>query len=95
MQGLVCQHGEAECRLNRVFACAIDQAKHQEDWFPFIACVEGKYGPEIEDSVEGCAEEAGLAYNDIKDCATGAHIFYSIHRSGAILLFYSRIIPEL
>ncbi|KAK9917853.1 hypothetical protein WJX75_008965 [Coccomyxa subellipsoidea] len=70
-EGLVCQHGEAECRLNRVFACAIDQAKHQEDWFPFIACVEGQYGPSIEDSVASCADAAGLDYGDITDCATG------------------------
>lgn len=70
-EGLVCQHGEAECRLNRVFACVIDQAKHQEDWFPFIACVEGKIGPDIEDSVESCADAAGLDYPDLRECATG------------------------
>ncbi len=72
LQGLVCQHGEAECRLNRIFACAIDQARHQETWFPFIACVEGKYGPNIEDSVESCSDAAGLDYPDLRDCATGA-----------------------
>ncbi len=55
-----------------MFACAIDQAKHQETWFPFIACVEGKYGPDIEDGVESCADAAGLDYPDLRDCAIGA-----------------------
>ena len=68
---LTCQHGPAECRLNRVLACAIDQGKQQGAWFPFVHCVEGSFGPGIEDAVEGCAEQADLDFMDIQECTTG------------------------
>jgi interferon gamma-inducible protein 30 len=73
-QGLECQHGPAECRLNRVIACAIDQASVQEAWFPFLQCLEAKFGPGMEDTVEECAEAADLDFVDIEECASGTFL---------------------
>jgi hypothetical protein len=65
-----------------VFACAIDQGKHQDAWFPFIACVEGSFGPGIESILESCAEAANLDYEEIKDCATGGTLStHHLHQS--------------
>ena len=72
MQGLECQHGPLECRLNRIFACAIDQSKTQEDYWPFVECVEGAYGDKIEGSLKGCAKDNGFNLKDLEDCASGA-----------------------
>ena len=75
MQGLECQHGPLECRLNRIFACAIDQSKTQEDYWPFVECVEGAYGDKIEGSLKGCAKDNGFNIKDLEDCASGAETF--------------------
>ncbi len=71
MQGLQCQHGPLECRLNRLFACAIDQSKTQEDYWPFVECVESNYGDKIEDSLKGCAKDNAFSLKDLEDCASG------------------------
>ena len=60
--------------MNRVIACAIDQAKQKQAvWFPFLQCLEAQFGPGIEDSVEDCAEAADLDFVDIEECASGRH----------------------
>lgn len=71
LQGLQCQHGPLECRLNRLFACAIDQSKTQEDYWPFVECVESNYGDKIETSLKGCAKDNGFSLKDLEDCASG------------------------
>ena len=71
MQGLQCQHGPEECRLNRIFGCAIDQARTWEDYWPFVECVESNYGVKIKDSLEGCAKNYGFKLKDLEDCASG------------------------
>ncbi len=75
MQGLRCQHGPEECRLNRIFGCAIDQARTWEDYWPFVECVESNYGDNIEDSLEGCAKNNGFKLKDLEDCASGDRLF--------------------
>ena len=70
-QGLKCQHGPEECRLNRIFACAIDLSKTPKEYWPFVECVEGNYGTKIEDSLQGCANDTGFKLKELEDCATG------------------------
>ena len=70
-QGLKCQHGPEECRLNRIFACAIDLSKTPKEYWPFVECVEGNYGAKIEDSLQGCANDTGFKLKELEDCATG------------------------
>ena len=71
LQGLECQHGPEECRLNRIFACAIDLSKTPRDYWPFVECVESNYGAKIEDSLEGCAKDNGFKLKDLEACASG------------------------
>ena len=71
LQGLECQHGPEECRLNRIFACAIDLSKTPKDYWPFVECVESNYGARIEDSLDSCAEDNGFKLKDLEACASG------------------------
>lgn len=71
LQGLECQHGPEECRLNRIFACAIDLSKTPKDYWPFVECVESNYGAKIEDSLDGCAKDNGFKLKDLEACASG------------------------
>lgn len=71
LQGLECQHGPEECRLNRIFACAIDLARTAKDYWPFVECVESNYGAKIEDSLDGCAKDNGFKLKDLEACASG------------------------
>ncbi|GAA0171064.1 reductase [Lithospermum erythrorhizon] len=63
-----CQHGEYECLLNTVEACAIDAWPDVNEHFPFIYCVEnlvyqGKYL-----QWETCFKTLGLDDKPIADC---------------------------
>ena len=73
LQGLACQHGPEECRLNRIFACAIDESKTPKEYWPFVECVESNYGSKIEDSLEGCATDNGFKLKDLEACASGMY----------------------
>eukprot|EP00191_Tetraselmis_sp_GSL018_P002971 CAMPEP_0177597658 /NCGR_PEP_ID=MMETSP0419_2-20121207/11842_1 /TAXON_ID=582737 /ORGANISM="Tetraselmis sp., Strain GSL018" /LENGTH=166 /DNA_ID=CAMNT_0019089869 /DNA_START=323 /DNA_END=823 /DNA_ORIENTATION=+ len=69
-----CQHGELECELNTVFACAVHLHPRVQEWFPFVACVEDNSPEEMKDSLDGCAKtpEVALDITEIKECAAGA-----------------------
>ncbi|XP_076925183.1 gamma-interferon-responsive lysosomal thiol protein-like [Bidens hawaiensis] len=65
---IVCQHGEWECLLNTVEACAIHAWPDVTDNFPFVYCVErlnheGKYT-----EWESCFETLKLDPKPVADC---------------------------
>lgn len=68
---LQCQHGELECRMNRVLNCAQSISKTHTVFWPFLLCVEQSMGSGIEGSIEGCAKEAKLDSQAIQSCAKG------------------------
>lgn len=70
-----CQHGPAECRLNRVLACAIAQAQASAaPWLPFVLCLEGTKAAKMEAAVDGCAADAGLDAAALHACADGPQV---------------------
>jgi interferon gamma-inducible protein 30 len=68
-----CQHGPAECRLDRMINCATHLHPGQAHWLPFVTCLEGAEGGAegMEGAVEGCAAKAGLDAAAIHTCAEG------------------------
>lgn len=69
-----CQHGEEECRLNKVFACLLHIYPRQKQWFPFVHCVENKSPAEMEESLEKCSlvPLPPLNIAEIRECAAGS-----------------------
>ncbi|XP_019178638.1 PREDICTED: gamma-interferon-inducible lysosomal thiol reductase-like [Ipomoea nil] len=66
---ITCQHGEYECLLNTVEACAIDAWPDLSEHFPFIYCVEnlvyeGKYT-----AWETCFANLGMDPTPVTDCS--------------------------
>ncbi|PRW60442.1 40S ribosomal S2-4 [Chlorella sorokiniana] len=66
-----CQHGAAECRLNRIINCAQQLNPSQRQWFPFVVCLQGTDRPSMESAVNGCAQDAGIDPVELRVCATG------------------------
>ncbi|KAJ0792234.1 putative gamma interferon inducible lysosomal thiol reductase GILT [Helianthus annuus] len=66
---IVCQHGEWECRLNTVEACAIN-AWPVGDHFRFIYCVESLSLHEKYSEWETCLQKLKLDPKDVNDCVT-------------------------
>jgi len=62
---VLCQHGEVECRVNKIEACAlhlnVDDVKSTTE---FVYCMEAKEGIEY----KACADSAGLDADEIKKC---------------------------
>lgn len=54
--------------------CAQDLHPKQEDWLPFVSCLEGatQHPKRMADAVERCASEAGLEAGAIQECTDGA-----------------------
>jgi hypothetical protein len=73
-QGLRCQHGPLECKINRYLNCAQElHPANQSNWFRYVACVHGNYGQEIEAKAsEACIQERGWDKQEMNDCAAGA-----------------------
>ncbi|KAJ9543554.1 hypothetical protein OSB04_023261 [Centaurea solstitialis] len=65
---ITCQHGENECLLNTVEACAINTWPDVHDHFPFIFCVERYLYYDKFDKWESCFEELSLDPKPVKDC---------------------------
>ncbi|KAF5821680.1 putative gamma interferon inducible lysosomal thiol reductase GILT [Helianthus annuus] len=68
---IVCQHGEWECKLNTVGACAINTWPNVNDHFKFIHCVEslsddGKYR-----EWKTCFKKLKLDPKQVTECFTG------------------------
>jgi len=65
MGKVMCQHGELECLVNKIEACAIhlydDDVKGTTE---FVYCMENKEGPEY----KACAQSAGLDADAIGAC---------------------------
>lgn len=75
LQGPVCQHGAEECLYNRVINCAQHLKPAQNDWLPYVACVEGNLQGDFqkdEAAAKKCAQDSGFDYDAIKECANGA-----------------------
>lgn len=68
---ITCQHGPAECAMNRVINCAQKLYPKQAQWFPFVNCLEAAAGPDIAAAAPQCAEAADLAWASVDKCASG------------------------
>lgn len=66
-----CQHGPAECRLDRTINCATHLYPGQAAWLPFVVCLEAAPRDAREKEVAGCAEGAGMDPAALLHCAEG------------------------
>ncbi|KAL6762951.1 gamma interferon inducible lysosomal thiol reductase-domain-containing protein [Haematococcus lacustris] len=70
-----CQHGETECRLNSLLSCTTHHYPDQEEWFPYLACLErGAITPaaqNMEQLSSKCAAVASMDPHTIWQCHTG------------------------
>eukprot|EP00879_Flechtneria_rotunda_P006169 GHRR01006486.1.p1 GENE.GHRR01006486.1~~GHRR01006486.1.p1 ORF type:complete len:283 (+),score=59.25 GHRR01006486.1:368-1216(+) len=71
-----CQHGQRECELNKLISCAISQRSVQDDWFPFLECVEtkvvqGSKDIAVDDVAHECGTHAGLIPDKLLECYNG------------------------
>ncbi|XP_076925184.1 gamma-interferon-responsive lysosomal thiol protein-like [Bidens hawaiensis] len=72
---IVCQHGEWECVLNNVEACAIHAWPVVSDHFPFIYCVESLINEEKYDEWGTCFEKLNLDPKPVTDCITSGYSY--------------------
>ena len=63
-----CQHGQAECKGNKLFACAFTLYPDNDSQVKFLQCAENSDEPQ--NSGEQCSTEAGLDWNKINQCLT-------------------------
>ena len=71
----ICQHGPLECELNKLLSCASAQHPMQDDFFPFLACMEeavmaGKK-LEVHQLAHECAVHAGMVTDKLMACYEG------------------------
>ncbi|KAH7553892.1 hypothetical protein JRO89_XS12G0072700 [Xanthoceras sorbifolium] len=71
----ICQHGENECYLNTIHACAIKAWPEVIKHFSFIRCIEAeipgmqvKHSQDVETAWRKCADYQGLAQEPIDNC---------------------------
>ncbi|XP_071717996.1 gamma-interferon-responsive lysosomal thiol protein-like [Rutidosis leptorrhynchoides] len=67
---IICQHGEWECKLNTVEACAIYAWPTVSDHFPFIHCVESLNFEDKYTEWETCFKKLNLDPKPVTDCYT-------------------------
>lgn len=72
-----CQHGPAECALNKLLGCALAQHPDTAQWWPFLRCMEGaalrhKGPPTVEEVAAACGAHAGLPPHKLLACYSGA-----------------------
>lgn len=70
VQGLICQHGPQECSLNKIINCAIDLNPGQNQWFPYLECVESNISKGVA-AGKSCAEKLGISFAPIQECVNG------------------------
>lgn len=68
---VTCQHGQWECLLNTVEACAIDTWPEVKDYFPFVYCVESLVYNHNYTYWETCYEKLGLDATPVTKCIKG------------------------
>lgn len=66
-----CQHGPDECFGNHLQACAIQALGTQENYVPFIMCMEGNDTVSQEMSSFECAKTLGIDLDAVKACVQG------------------------
>lgn len=66
-----CQHGEDECFLNTMYACAI-HAYPRTHWLPLLACASSHY-PSVMKAFDKCAGRAGVNATSVRACAESHH----------------------
>lgn len=78
-----CQHGELECRLNKVEACLIDQLEQYEA-FLTIVCME--QSDQMEKNLQPCLQlySPDVAPESILKCAEGARGDELLHRNAQL-----------
>ena len=64
---------------------------HQEDWFPFVRCLEASTELDVQKRASKCAKTADLAWKDIHACAKGellhaSSAFHCQHAAYALAL---------
>lgn len=64
-----CQHGERECKGNKIQACAKSELDTSA-LIKFVNCMESASSPDR--AGKSCAQKQGLNYTTIENCANGA-----------------------
>ncbi|KAL3530926.1 hypothetical protein ACH5RR_010248 [Cinchona calisaya] len=85
---IVCQHGEYECLLNTIEACAINVWPDVNAYFPFIYCVEKLVYEGKKTEWETCFEKLGLDQKPVSNC-------YASGRGKELELGYARDTNDL
>ncbi|KAG8078358.1 hypothetical protein GUJ93_ZPchr0007g6067 [Zizania palustris] len=65
---ITCQHGEEECQLNSIEACAIRLWPDAQHYFPFIHCIEHLALDQKWNAWQSCFQETGLPPQPVVDC---------------------------
>ncbi|XP_073008827.1 gamma-interferon-responsive lysosomal thiol protein-like [Typha latifolia] len=65
---IICQHGENECLLNAIEACAIRMWPDVQQHFGFVRCVEHKIMAQGETEWQSCFQETGLSSEGVLHC---------------------------
>ncbi|KAL9268441.1 Gamma-interferon-responsive lysosomal thiol protein-like protein [Drosera capensis] len=63
-----CQHGESECLLNTIEACAISIWPDVNQHFPLISCIETSVQQGQSPHWETCCQTLGFDSNAVSDC---------------------------
>jgi hypothetical protein len=72
---VVCQHGQLECDLNKLLSCASAQHPMQDDFFPFLVCMEEAVMSgekvDVHQLAHKCAVHAGMVTDKLMACYDG------------------------
>ncbi|KAL8057616.1 hypothetical protein ABFX02_04G195000 [Erythranthe guttata] len=85
---ITCQHGEWECILNTVEACAIDAWPDVNTYFPFVYCVESLVYEHNYTYWETCFEKLSLDPSPVAACYNG-------ERGKELILGYAAVTQAL
>lgn len=72
---VTCQHGPNECTANMFEACAINMFPGQDNWWPFVHCLESSDTPYSQDTNKKCIEDAGLDWDRQNHCTSDANVY--------------------
>lgn len=68
-----CQHGPAECAINKIEACGLAKSNDQDSQMEFVYCVESRVETESNnlEALAECATRLGLTASEILECSEG------------------------